>query len=654
MSLDVEVADNSPSPRQGVSAKLGLGMADECGERFDALGHAVPAPFESVSVRPGAPTVPKARAIIQLTMTRLVVARCRGDRVEDARAHELDAPTYKDRWPGIIAELHEPLTGLVRSLGLSGADAVLLYHAPTAIAGVYNCPATGSISEARSAARLQAAESLSTTDGISDAQALATDPSPVNARGAPQRHTLAVLDAAQSVDALTSWLTSAGLNVMQCLPVDAPALALCVRNVTATSGQKDPATATATIWIGEHSTTMAAGVGGTLRFIRTVAIGTEALCEAMSRPMRTRRPDEVPITLDRPAARALLAKAGIPLPGDVIDSSRGIDGASVLPLLQPVLQRLAVEVKQSFRFGLTEGERTNLRIVLDGPGSALGRLAESVAQLTGLSISSERALGSMIGLSPTPGVQPIPSPAQAPAPQDSSNARVAERVSSIITAWPGLRGLGLGLVSDQTRQAQRILGARRGLRLGYLSAGALLCMSWFWTSVQLSQSRSIFEDLQRSAGDADRLAQMKTSLAEATQLMRALESRVARHASPTSDFAVLLAEVASATPPHVRISRVEIAPGERNATLRLTGRISAAAERPFAQAMRSYTDTLGAIPLVLDARLGATSRVPASEAVTGEEHRFELSLSLAPLTGLNVTGITSGQERARAIAEERP
>ncbi len=635
--------------------------------------------------------MPKPRAIIQLTMSRLIVARCRGERVEDARAHELNAPNYKDRWPGILAELHEPLLRMLADLRLVGCDAVLLYHAPGASAGVFNCPAGGSAHASASAARLQIAESVTVPDAISDAQVLATDASSGNAREAPQRHTLAVLDSGQSVEALASWLTSAGLNVTQCLPVDAPALALSVRSVMRPNAE---GSASATIWIGEHTTIMAAGVGGVLRFIRTVAIGTETLSEAITRSLRSGAGDDTQITLDRCSARAILAASGIPLPGQIIDSARGIEGTAVLPLLQPVLQRLAVEVKQSFRFGLSEGERVNLRIVLDGPGAGFARLAESVAQLTGLNISSEHAMGNMVGLtfahSPAhvPALRPAaPTPAEAPGQAKDQNesqtkgrtkgpskgqtkgqkadqspgpspVSVGEQspscVSGIITAWPGLVGLGLGLVSEETQQQRRQLGVRRGLRMGYLAAGALLCMSWFWTSLQLSQTRAITEDLATRAVDADRLTRQREQLGSATAAMRALEDRVARHSSPTSDFAVLLAEIASATPEHVRLSRIEVLPGEKHATLRLTGRISTKPDRPFAQAMRTFADTLGTIPLVLDARLGATSRVPFNESPVGEEHRFELSLSLAPLSGLNISGTFAGDDRARAIAEVRP
>ena len=59
----------------------------------------------------------------------------------------------------------------------------------------------------------------------------------------------------------------------------------------------------------------------------------------------------------------------------LIGEGYGLAGTQVVPLLQPVLQRFIVELRQSLRFGLNDNDRANLSLFITGPGSAVKGLS---------------------------------------------------------------------------------------------------------------------------------------------------------------------------------------------------------------------------------------------------------------------------------------
>src|SRR5262249_38213525 len=159
--------------------------------------------------------------------------------------------------------------------------------------------------------------------------------------------------------------------VERAVPADAAATIGAVASV-----RDKPASDTvcAGFYFGEHSSVLAAMMNGRLCFVRTLGLGVDALVDALTRPIRVRQGPEgfrPRVTLERGAARDLLLAMGVPGPDVVVDPQRGIDGSAVLPLLQPVVQRICIEVKQSLRFGMEEAAgKAPVRLTIVGPGGS--------------------------------------------------------------------------------------------------------------------------------------------------------------------------------------------------------------------------------------------------------------------------------------------
>ncbi len=107
---------------------------------------------------------------------------------------------------------------------------------------------------------------------------------------------------------------------------------------------------------------LAVGRPGRLAFVRSIGVGTESFADALVRPLRARAAETAPVSLDRESVRSVLRQVGIPSPDALIPGHPELTGASLLPVLHPVIQRLALEIKQSVRFGVEDAD-TGTRVL---------------------------------------------------------------------------------------------------------------------------------------------------------------------------------------------------------------------------------------------------------------------------------------------------
>lgn len=77
-------------------------------------------------------------------------------------------------------------------------------------------------------------------------------------------------------------------------------------------------------------------------------------------------------------ATEVLMEHGIPVPGEAFGGEIGLSANAVLPLLQPVIQRLSIEIKQSARMVMRRSDTSTPRIHLEGPGSAVRGLTDGL------------------------------------------------------------------------------------------------------------------------------------------------------------------------------------------------------------------------------------------------------------------------------------
>lgn len=318
--------------------------------------------------------------IIGLSPSWLRVAVQSGRRIGKVEAISLDPTAWDDTWAKSLRPLDQNLKDALTRLGVSpGAWADIVYQSPQSAAEVFSFPTSGK--GALAAAELSLRESLPIT-GVAWSSRLKQvhlDQQPESGGSPARAHVLCIAETESNADSLDGWVRRAGLNTNGILPAKAGKLGLAVKAAAAL-----PKTGThAIIWMGEHATVFAGTSEGRLAFVRSVDFGYWLLCDAIIRASASLSPASRP---HRSNARRILFESGIPARGSLIDIASGLRAETALPLMQSVLQRYAVETKQTLRFSLSESEYPRVSLLLAGPGSQIPNLAAMLGNLFDVSV----------------------------------------------------------------------------------------------------------------------------------------------------------------------------------------------------------------------------------------------------------------------------
>ena len=538
--------------------------------------------------------MPAKRAILELSPSRLELSVIRGGKVTSSRALRFPRTEWPQNFAETLREMQDALGKMVLELGCPKAHTTLIYRAPGTIANVTSCPASAGLGSAEQAARLAIANVTDfVLDGSpSDTMLLLTDKEEASSlTSVAQAHILAAAEAELRAASLTDWVRSADLHVERLIPAEAVDLARSVKLVTRPEVQS----LSALLWLGEHSAVLAVGSAGKLVFVRSVSTGLESLVEALTRPMRPKDSSEV-VTLTRDQARTLLRGVGIPHPEQLLPDYPALAGSSLLPHLQPVLQRLSVEVKQSLRFGIPEAQRGTVTLSIAGPASVLPNLAAVLARQAGV---------------------PAAPALLADSPFDPACDVVDARDATTINLLP---------------EILRFAATSRRLR-GALMAGAALTIATMAADFgvnqfSLRQETRRLESLEAQRLSASRSAASRESSIAARNALTALEQRVRSRLTDAPDPASALALLADQTPPSMRLTDISLASEAALPILSLRGFIRYADAPDPAGIINRYITTLSGAPVIAAARLGTTVRAPVrgSDALS-----FEIRIELVPV-----------------------
>ncbi len=135
--------------------------------------------------------------------------------------------------------------------------------------------------------------------------------------------------------------------------------------------------------LGEQSSTLVVVDGGTPCICSEIPVSAGDITVALMRPII--RGEEV-IQLDAAKAMELRDEVGVPLPSDSIPSL-GVTGDRILPLLEPVLQKLLKQMTQWLAFATTGKNHIVEEIELIGVGAAIPQMGEAIAVRSGLRVS---------------------------------------------------------------------------------------------------------------------------------------------------------------------------------------------------------------------------------------------------------------------------
>ncbi|MBL0921889.1 MAG: hypothetical protein IBJ10_07150, partial [Phycisphaerales bacterium] len=469
---------------------------------------------------------------------------------------DLDPAAWERAWAEDLHPLDAPLAKALREIGVARGRASLVYRSPTAVAEIYCYPVKP--------ARAMEAASLALADALGaplDESAWSIRTLRAARRGNPQTVMLAAAERAATAESIERWIARSGLRLMGAEPGGARALAAVAATTLQRGGGRFAA-----LRLDDDGGVLAASIDGRIAFVRSLGLGLNDFVEALTRPVRTPSGAQ---TLSLAQARAVLERVGVPEPSQVVDESLGVMGSDVLPLIQPALQRLLVEIKQSLRFGLDESDRTELTIELLGPGAGVPGLGETIAAAV------ERPV--------------------VPGGRCAATLRRSPRMSTLA---PSAR--------------RRIMGRRAtmAMRAGVAAAA---CLAAWDVSVAMTQERTLRAQSDALAAEVERAQASLLAMERASALeAAALEGwgRIEASFGRRADWLAVLREIAAVTPGEIRYS--EVAGGQESGSpvATLSG-VAWAGEGEAASGdgpIMRLVDALRTSPLVDRVELGETQR----------------------------------------------
>ena len=137
--------------------------------------------------------------------------------------------------------------------------------------------------------------------------------------------------------------------------------------------------------IGDDSTILNLFENRLLRFSREIDTSSDTFTRALMRPILT---PEGPLQLTRQQAEEVKTVAGCPRDDETMVWPHDVRSSEILPLLEPVIQRLSSEVERSVEYmrGLLNGAPIE-NIVLSGPASRMRNLAPMMSDILGLKVT---------------------------------------------------------------------------------------------------------------------------------------------------------------------------------------------------------------------------------------------------------------------------
>lgn len=526
--------------------------------------------------------------ILELSPGRVEAVRASRGRVKARQRIDLDRQAWDQAWQSNLQPLDQPLKSLFASLGVARPMVIALHHSPSALADVHSAPTAGQAATDAAKLALVDAAPFTLADNPFSVAVISRDRS-----GAPrQTHALACAESDASVDALARWIERAGGQVAAVAPVETVVIRALARSVTGVDDER----VCAALHLGDEVSILAAGSPGRLHFIRRIDVGLNMLIDALTRPVRVE--DEKTITLTLDEARSLLHRVGAPRPDDDVDAARGLRGSHILPLIQPMLQRLVVEIKQSLRFGLAREDHDRVELLIAGVGAGVPNLDRVLAAETGLNVNRCEISGCA---------------ALAPGAQGDAIDEVARR------------GCPVNLLPQRLTASATAKRIKRAAVLGAAAALAMIAADAAFTWRAMRQTQA---ELASLASDSRNVQTHSKQLQRAAQLVQtALETQtlVQSRLGAKPDWLAFLSELTRLTPGRIQLTEIAGDRREGKLGVSLTGFVLERGHGSARDALTGYIKRLEQSALTKSVELGATQR----QSLDGfEAQRFDALISL--------------------------
>lgn len=527
-----------------------------------------------------------AKISIHLSSQRIEVAHVVHDAIKATHAAIIDQQTSETMWSQDLEPLDELLAECIAALGLTGRLAAdVFYTSPDAVVEVHSIPARGEAAlRAAELALVEAVPFDSDTNPIAVAQ-IARDGGGVSSR----THVLAAADRDKNVVAICGWLARQGVRVKSICPI-----AACILNqVVCRATNEKSSTPSALIYLGETSTVIAVGKDRHIEFTRLISFGIQRLIESAARANR----DEESCDLCQVASDVFACGVDFRNPGP-----NGPLPREMLAVLQPVLQRYLVEIKQTLRYASTDQHAAPERIVLMGPGASIPGFDSLLGEELQVEVTIADDCKNYEPTSPCSRGGEAYAEATGPRgildflPATVREDRLVKQIRVAISAGAAIAGLALAV------EASSIIDARDEVRTA------------------MTQEHASVEAVERYEATNDHAYALASAVAQSERSLNfALDNQPA--------WSILLAEIQRIGSDDIRL--VEI--NGRVTPMGLVATINGLAiSSTGADPLKPYMDSIKASPMVGAVALGST-RAVHSDGKRAKEFSLQITITGLPL-----------------------
>lgn len=527
-----------------------------------------------------------AKISIHLSSRRIEVAHVVHGVVKATHAAIIDQQTSETMWSQDLEPLDDTLAECIEALGLSGRiTADVFYASPDAVVEVHSIPARGDAAlRAAELALVEAVPFEPDTNPIAVTQ-IARDGGGVSGR----THVLAAADRDKNIVAICCWLGRRGIRVGTICPISACILNLVVCRATS----EKSSTPGALIYLGETNTVITISKDRRIEFTRLIGFGIQHLIESAARAIR----EDESCNICQVASDVFTSGVDFRNPGPSGPLPR-----EMLAMLQPVLQRYFVEIRQTLRYASSDQSAAPERIVLMGPGASVPGFASLLAEELQVEVS---VADDSKDYEPT-------------SPCSKGGEAYAEAT--------GPKGI-IDLLPDSVREDRLVKQIRVAMSVGATIAGLTLAVEA--SSIinardavrsAMAQEQASVEAVKRYEATNDHAFALASAVAQSEHsLDHALANQPA--------WSILLAELQRISSDNVRL--VEI--NGRVTPMGLVATINGLAiSGTGADPLKQYMDKIKASPMVGAVALGST-RAVHSDGKRAKEFSLEITITGLPL-----------------------
>lgn len=538
---------------------------------------------------------------IELLPDHIDIALRRGCQVVDSRRIKLDLPGEAGEWRKALRNAADLIAAAVIDLNAQGSWARILFRSPTQAVDLTGVTMS-STAQAEEAAALDCLGGLSYSmdQAVYSTRAMSKDTA-----GEPRKtHVLVAADRADVVETLFDVFEGASLRIESATPIDAAMTALvtqrALRRTTPCQGW---------LYVGEQSSFFLIAGDGRLHFGRSLNLGVDTLARTLTRPIRVRGQEE-PVELDLAVASAIIHQCGIPRGEQIVHEPLGLTGTQLRPLVQPVLQRFVVELRQSLRFALPDQNLADLTITLLGPGGGIAGLDGLVADELG--VHAQRGESDSTTNRETPG---------------SPGSELFD-----LTEDGGLLR-GLTILPPARARVRRAKEMRRWLIAGTAAALMLVGMDALQKSTQLDAARDQAAQLKLSDSQDGALLATQLKLTNAMASLTKLENAVTEAMQANVSYGLVLHDMSTRTPTGVQLTNLTFSGRDGKSLCAVRGyatqKNSSTSDVDSEESvLRSFITKLEASPLVSQVTLHNVER---STLMGRPVETFQVSVEYVPM-----------------------